>query len=78
MANTSFYAKQIPGTNLELCYAIGWVEQGYCSLFTRNKDTSAQVHDFGVLTHEEAGKIWTLITDKKSLDQQYELIDEGV
>ena len=78
MANKSFYVKQVPGTNVELCYVTGWVESGKCSLFTRNKQTLAQVHDFGVLTHKEAALIWDNINDSKTLADQYELIHEAV
>jgi hypothetical protein len=67
MANRTFYTKEIEGTSLELCYVTGWVEQGKCSLFIRAKDSQSTFHDFGVLSHQEAGDIWKSITDRKSM-----------
>lgn len=67
MAQKSFYIKEITGTDLELCYVTGWVEDGKCSLFSRKKDTTDAIHDFGILTHREASVIWNAVVDKESL-----------
>ena len=68
MSNKNFLFKVLSGTDLQLCYVSGYVQEGHAHLFVRNTKLQP-LYDLGTLPFKEASLLYVSINSEIDLNK---------